>query len=1208
MATTSANTHDIRKELDKRILVLDGALGTQIQSLNIDESIFDPLRKNSSISLKGCNDLLNICAPELIEKIHLSYLEAGADIIETNTFNANAVSLREYDMSDLAKEINKAGVSIARKALEKSGRKGWVAGSVGPTNLSLSLSLNSASTAETDKLINELEDAYFEQISALLESGADIILIETVFDTLNAKTALRALKRAEDTTGRKRPVMLSATLTESGRTLSGQTIEAFAVSVAHASPLSIGLNCGFGAEALIPFLDRIQNLPFAISIYPNAGLPDASGNYSESPEMMAHHLSDLIDGKKVNIIGGCCGSTPLHIKEISEAVKNKTPRRIPHSDGKLRLAGLESLTVGENFIKVGERCNVAGSRKFLRLVKERSWGEAVKIAEEQVSKGASIIDINMDDPLLNQKEDMKEFVSRISSEPDVAKVPFMIDSSHWEVITSTLKIIQGKPIVNSISLKEGEEEFLKKARHIHTCGAAMVVMAFDEKGQADSFERKIEICGRCYTLLVNAGIPASDIIFDPNILSVATGISDHDRYGIDFIRTVGWIKKNLRGSHVSGGLSNLSFSFRGNNIVREAMHSSFLEHAIREGMDMAIVNPATKLTTEGFRRDLAKAVEDVILNQGENSTDKLIELAESIKNEMSDKTKHVASETEIKPSVSEEEQLISAIVKGRTDGLESLLSTLTAKTGSATAVIDGPLMDGMNMVGRLFGEGRMFLPQVVKSAQTMQSAVGILTPEIEKEKQSSDRKNAGKMVIATVKGDVHDIGKNIVTVIMKCNGYEVIDLGVMVDKETIVERAMSEQADFIGLSGLITPSLGEMGEVARLMEEKGLEIPLFVGGAAASELYTALRLAPLYHGAVVYTKDAASLPGVAQSYLSSTSSAASINSLKQRQAEMRESASAGKEFLSLDEARNRKYIYDESLKVASPKKTGRFTYEIPVGEIRELINWRPFFAAWKLDASFASLADIKGCDHCKAQWLASIPQQERMKAAEAMQLFKEANRMLDNWESRGYGLKGRIVLSKSRSEGDDIIVETESGEVKIPTIRQHQAAGEGKRAALSDFVDFNGDHIGIFAVTTAGDIETAINQSEIQEFQRILAQSLADRLVEAGTEWLNRKEQMEFYDIPSESGAIGIRPAVGYPSLPDQSLIFILDQLLDYGDLGIELTENGAMKPSASVSGLMINYPKAKYFSVGSISEETKQDYAARRGLSMDELNKFFPR
>lgn len=1210
------SSKQLRQELSERILVLDGALGTQIQKTNIPDSAFASFEGKNTVNLKSCNDLLNLCAPESIEKIHLSYLEAGADIIETNTFNANAVSLKEYSLENYVTEINKAGVEIAREAIRKSGRNAWIAGSIGPTNISLSiLQSNGDLTSQSKSERDILEDAYYEQITALIEAGADIILIETVFDTLNAKTAISALIRAREKTGVDIPVMISATLTENGRTLSGQTIEAFVISVSHCNPISIGVNCGFGAEALLPFIDRIQDIPFAISVYPNAGLPNPAGEYDESAETMLSKLLPAIKEKKINIVGGCCGTTPKHIRALSEAVNGIPPRKIPEADDKLRLAGLEALTIGNRFVKVGERCNVAGSRKFLRLIKERNFSEAIKIAEEQVKAGAEILDINMDDPLLNPCKDMTEFISLISSETEIARIPFMIDTSEWEVAKEALKRIQGKPVVNSISLKEGENEFIRKAKYIHSAGAAMVVMAFDEISQADTFERKVEICKRAYNLLISAGIPTQDIIFDPNILAIATGIDSHRNYGVDFIKATKWIKENLRGVHISGGLSNLSFSFRGNNPVREAMHIVFLEEAIPAGMDMAIINPAAKTSSAGMDEKLHEAVENVVMNLTEDATERLIEISEEMKNNQL-KKEYVSAEKNIQKPEKADEKLQLSIIKGRQEGLEDLLTECLDEYGSALNIIDGPLMSGMNEVGRLFGEGLMFLPQVVKSAQTMQKAVEILTPRIESEKAESDKRKAGKMIIATVKGDVHDIGKNIVAIIMRCNGFDVTDLGVMVEKETIISKAIEEKADFIGLSGLITPSLAEMGNVATAMENSGLKIPLFVGGAAASELHTALRIAPLYSGNVVYTKDAASLPGVVQKFLSDSTKEEAEESLKNLQESLRDSYKNKTKFLSPEQARLKRRPFNSSSKVPKPEYPGEHTFEISISEIRELINWRSFFGVWKLDAEFASIAEVKGCDHCKAQWLASIPEKSRCKGSEAMQLFKEANRLLDLWEKRNFYLTGRLALQKVHSEGDDLIVEADNSDetIRIPLLRQHTATDMDFCLSLSDYFDTENDNTGFFVVTIGGMINNFIKEAEKESdtFYSLLAQSVADRLVEAAAEWLHRKTARELWgyakDKENNGQHVGIRPAVGYPSLPDQSLIFIFDKILKYSDLGIEITENGALSPSSTVSGMILGNRDARYFSIGDISEEMRLDYSKRRGMELETINKFLPK
>lgn len=1178
----------------ERVVILDGAMGTMIQRLGLGEEDFHPADMPAAAGrvLKGCNDVLCVARPELIEDIHSQYIAAGADIIETNSFNANRFSLADYGLAGEVGRINRAAAAVARRAADKAQRQVWVAGSVGPTGKSLSMTrqLDGEGAVTWD----EMEEAYFEQIDALAEGGVDLLLIETVFDTLNAKAAIHAAERVMVRRGVRLPVIVSATLTESGRTLSGQTVDAFAASIAHAEPLAVGLNCGFGPDKMARRAEELAKWPWPVSVHPNAGLPDELGRYSASPADMAAEMGRMMARGLINIAGGCCGTTPEHIAAIAAAAAGMKPRRVPEPDGVLHLAGLEELRCGR-FVTVGERCNVAGSRKFLKLIAAGDTAEALTIAARQIEKGAEVIDINMDDAMLDAAECMTRFIDLTGAEPQIARVPVMIDSSDWRVITEALKRVQGKPVVNSISLKEGEEEFVRRALHIRSMGGAMVVMAFDEQGQADSFERKTEVCGRAYKLLTGAGIPPTEIIFDPNVLAVATGIADHDRYGLDFIRATGWIRSNLPGASVSGGVSNLSFSFRGNNYVREALHAIFLQLCEAEGMNMAIVNPATRLNPDEIPAELREAITDVLLCRTPDATDRLVEIAGHY---MAEKKKAAApAPTTAEPQSEDAAARIERlVVAGSETGLEEALME-QMKAGGAFAVVEGPLMAGMNRVGELFGDGRMFLPQVVKSARTMQRAVAILTPYIEAEKSARKASPEGEMVIATVKGDVHDIGKNIVDVVMNCNGFGMKDLGVMVPPERIVDTAMESGARFVGLSGLITPSLGEMCAVARLMEERGLTIPLFVGGAAASELHTAVKIAPCYSGPVVYTRDAASLPGEARRFGNPATRPEAESRLRERQRELRERHSAP-ELMSAEEAYGRRHIFDKSLMAPAPATVGEITAEVGVGELLPYINWRGFFTAWGLDASLASIASVEGCDHCRAQWLAATPEKQRLKAAEAMQLFKEAKRALARLESEGATVRTRVVLLPARSvDGRAIEITAEDGStVTIPTPRQRHRADDGKeRLSLADFISPDGDdHVGLFAVTCAGIITRRIEElrEANDEYGALLLQTLADRLAEAATEWLHRRVRLTDWGYSDESAERplaalldgsypGIRPAIGYPSLPEQKLVFEADRLLRYNELGISLTENGAMAPASSTTGLIIAYGGARYFMIG---------------------------
>ncbi len=909
----------MRQQIKERILVLDGAMGTMIQQYNLTESDFRGERfREIQGQLKGNNDLLCLTRPDVIEEIHRRYLEAGADIIETNTFNATRVSMADYHMQDYCREINLEAARLARRLADEYTQKNpekprFVAGSVGPTNKTCSMSPDVNNPAFRALTYDELLEAYCEQMEALIEGGVDAILIETIFDTLNAKVAIQAAELSMQKMGRKLPLMLSVTVSDiAGRTLSGQTLDAFLASVQHAELFSVGLNCSFGARQLKPFLEQLaKRAPYYISAYPNAGLPNSLGQYDQSPEEMAAEVKEYIDEGLVNIIGGCCGTTEEYIARYQELIKDAKPHTPAPKPESLWLSGLELLEVTPeiNFVNVGERCNVAGSRKFLRLINEKKYEEALSIARQQVEDGALVLDINMDDGLLDAVEEMTTFLNLIASEPEIARVPLMIDSSKWEVVLAGLKCVQGKCIVNSISLKEGEDIFIEHARTIRRYGAAVIVMAFDEKGQADTFARKIEVCERAYRILTEkVGFAPQDIIFDPNVLAVATGIEEHNNYAVDFIQATGWIRKHLPGAHISGGVSNLSFSFRGNNYIREAMHAVFLYHAIREGMDMGIVNPATSVLYTDIPADVLERIEDVVLNRRPDAAERLIETAERLKAEKENKDTSAAAVNHLKwrEGTTVEERLQYALVKGLGDFLEEDLQEALSRYPNAVSIIEGPLMAGMNHVGDLFGAGKMFLPQVVKTARTMKKAVAILQPYIEAGKQEGAR-SAGKILVATVKGDVHDIGKNIVSVVMACNGYEVIDLGVMVPAEQIVETAIREKVDIVGLSGLITPSLEEMVHVVSEMERAGLDIPVLIGGATTSKLHTALKIAPAYHAPVVYMRDASQNASVMAKLLSPEQCPAFVEELQNEYRELCEKS--GKKVVktvSLEEAQKNK--------------------------------------------------------------------------------------------------------------------------------------------------------------------------------------------------------------------------------------------------------------------------------------------------------------
>lgn len=1204
---------------DKHILILDGAFGTMVQALELSENDFRGERfAGSSVNLRGCNDILCLTRPQAVAGIHRQYLEAGADIIETNTFNANAISLADYALADYAAEINTAAARIAREQAdacrEASGRQAFVAGSIGPTNKSLTMAVTLNDPIDWDTMT----DAYISQISALVNGGVDLLIIETIFDTLNAKAAVYAAHTVFETTGVELPVILSATLTEGGRTLSGQSLEAFVATVAHARPYAVGLNCGFGIEGMVKHIATLQPLVGRVSVYANAGLPDKLGRYTETPAMMVEALTPLLKSRQINIVGGCCGTTPEHIRAIARAAADYSPREYRQPPQELILAGLDTLpaTPATNFVNVGERCNVAGSRKFLRLIKEDNYDEALEIARVQVEKGAQIIDVNMDDALLDAPRCISRFIRLTQVDPDIAKAPLMVDSSDREVILAGLKRIQGKPIVNSISLKGGEEAFINDARIIRRFGAAMVVMAFDEDGQATSLERKIEICARSYRLLTErAGIPPHDIIFDPNILSIATGIPEHNRYGLDFIEATRWIKANLPGAKVSGGLSNLSFSFRGNNIVREAMHAIFLSHAIPAGMDMAIVNAASLPSPEDIPQRLARLVDDVILDKDPHAADRLVEEAQLIlnrKNEDNTAAKSSAGSAPLSPSGA----LTDAVARGMTGALDHLVNVAMHDIGSAVGVINGPLMDAMNLVGERFGQGKIFLPQVVKSASAMKVAVDFLTPAIEAERADGDGDDAArpKMVIATVKGDVHDIGKNIVSVIMRCNGFDVIDLGVMVPAGTIVQRAVSEGADIVGLSGLITPSLEEMCNVARLMERRGLTIPLFIGGATTSDLHTALRIAPLYSAPVVHTRDAAQMPGRVREFIDDSLRSDAEHRLRDEQERLRISAEAPRRLLALADARAIKpTLYKDRPAI----KPSRHIYEWDIATLRPLVNWRAFLAAWKLDASLA-YATI-GHDNCGCN-ADSLHSSRQDKAIEARRLLNDAEEALNALAVKGMRVKAVVDCHPAASnDNDEIIITTPSATIMLPTLRQQQNEGGKPRLALADFINPVGngmtDHIGLFAVSTGTKMQQLIDSIAARdEYKGLIYRTVADRLAEAATEATHRSALHDWaynkapLDLTSPTVDLhSIRPAVGYPSLPDQSLVFLLDKILDFSNVDMYPTESGALNPGASTAGLIILNPESRYFVLGKIGDDQRTDYLSRHPLQRHDQARFLP-
>ncbi len=1213
--------------LNNRIAILDGAMGTMIQQYGLTETDFRGTRfADCKVAQRGNNDILCLTRRDIITTIHEAYLDAGADIIETNSFNANRISMNDYDMCEYVSEINRTAARIAREVADKYTqmtplKPRFVAGSVGPTNKTCSMSPDVNNPAYRAVTFDEMEMAYYEQMVALIEGGVDLLLIETIFDTLNTKAALIAAEKAMQTTGQKIPIMLSVTLSEGGRTLSGQTLEAFIASIQHFPILTVGLNCSFGARDMKAYLKQLAQIaPYYISAYPNAGLPNRFGQYDETPEMMASQLQEYVNEGLVNIIGGCCGTTPAHIAAISRIADKALPHYPITRRECLTLSGLEALQIvpENNFINIGERCNVAGSRKFLRLISEKKYNEALDIARKQVDDGAQIIDINMDDAMLDAENEMVTFLNLIASEPDICRVPIMIDSSKWNVIESGLKCVQGKGVVNSISLKEGEEKFIAHAKYIHSMGAAMVIMAFDEEGQADTFERKTAICSRAYDLLTNNGISPNDIIFDPNVLALATGIDAHAYYGIDFIRATAWIKENLPGAKVSGGISNLSFSFRGNNYIREAMHAVFLYHAINAGMDMAIVNPSAKVTYTDIPEKLLICIEDVIFNRRTDATDRLIEIAEQIKGE---NTQTQEVKVDIRDTMTLDERLQYALLKGVSDRLEHDLQEALSLYGDAVSIIEGPLMTGMDKVGKLFGEGKMFLPQVVKTARTMKQAVAILKPYIESQNKNSN--SAGKFVLATVKGDVHDIGKNIVSVVLACNNYDIIDLGVMVPTETIIETALREKADIIAVSGLITPSLDEMCRIADAMESAGMKIPLMVGGATTSKLHTAVKIAPRYSGPVIHTRDAAQMPIIAARWLNQNMRKALIDEIHTEQNILRQSLESTTSLVDFSTANNSRLMIDwKSYRPTCPIEKGKVHgQKISIQDICAYINWKYFLHTWKMTGS--NHPNHCDCISRKNTYTSVYPDStETSRTDETQKLLDDAHRMLHEIvkQEKQYYLQARYGIFSANSQGNNIVLHNDE-DIIIPCLRQQQAKENGEYLALSDFVmpesEERTDYVGTFVISVCKAFTAEIERynSLGDTYNALLLQSLCDRLVEAAGEWLHYQIRTRYWGYsPMEKAHIpsllaqhyqGIRPAVGYPSLPDQSLVFDMNRLLDFAQIDISVTENGAMYPNATITGLYIAHPQSTYFHIGSIDDEQRNQYCKYRGFSHEECLKW---
>lgn len=1212
---------DIRKELEKRILVIDGAMGTMIQRYKLAEADYRGERfAQWPHDVKGNNDLLVLTQPQIILDIHREYLDAGADIIETNTFNAQKISLADYHMQSLAYEMNYEAAKIARQAADEytakdPARPRFVAGAMGPTNRTASLSPDVNDPGFRGVTFDELVEAYVEQALGLLDGGCDLFLIETIFDTLNAKAALFAVQSLAETTGKKLPVMVSGTITDaSGRTLSGQTTEAFLNSVSHIDLLSVGLNCALGAEQMRPFLEELASKsPFYVSCYPNAGLPNQFGEYDQTPESMGAQMAGFMRDHFVNIVGGCCGTTPAHIRRIAEIARGERPRNVPFREPYLRLSGLEPVTLRpeSNFMNVGERTNVTGSKKFARLITENKYDEALAIARDQVEGGAQVIDVNMDEGMLDSEAAMVRFLNLVAAEPDIARVPVMIDSSKFNVIESGLKCVQGKAIVNSISLKEGEAEFKRQASLIRKYGAAVIVMAFDEQGQADTLQRRIDICKRAYTILVNeVKFPPQDIIFDPNIFPVATGMDEHRRNALDFFLATKWIKENLPHAKVSGGVSNVSFSFRGNDIVREAIHSAFLYHGIRHGMDMGIVNPGQLQIYDEIPKELLELVEDVLLDRRADATERLIAHAETLKGGTSRKTEK--DDAWRKGTV--QERITHALVKGIVDHIDEDVEEARRLFPKSLQVIEGPLMDGMNVVGDLFGAGKMFLPQVVKSARVMKKAVAFLTPYLEAEKVSGSGKSAGKILLATVKGDVHDIGKNIVGVVLACNNYEIIDLGVMVPAEKILETAEKEKVDVIGLSGLITPSLDEMVHVAKEMERRGMSLPLMIGGATTSRVHTAVKIAPNYSKPVIHVNDASRSVPVVSALISDELRKQLIRDTEADYERIRvqnKRAHDPGKFVSLAEARKNKFRIDwAKTKFTAPAFTGTKVFsDYPIEELVPYIDWTPFFHSWEMKGSYPKILD------------------DPERGAEAKKLFADAQQMLAKIVSEKW-LQAKAVIGfwPANTSGDDEMKlfadENRSKAIaSFQAIRQQTKKPEGQaNIALSDFLAPEGhaDYIGGFAVCAGYGVDEKVKEFEKNhdDYSAILLKALADRLAEAFAERMHERVRKEFWgyakdehytndELIKESYA-GIRPAPGYPAQPDHTEKSVLFGLLDAEkQIGLALTESLAMYPTAAVSGLYFAHPEAQYFGVGKINREQVEDYARRKGFEIETAEKW---
>ncbi|MBW3118722.1 methionine synthase [Providencia rettgeri] len=1215
----SAKVNQLEQELKKRILVLDGAMGTMIQQHKLSEAQFRGERfADWPSDLKGNNDLLVLTQPDIIRDIHSQYFEAGADIVETNTFNSTSIAMADYKMESLSAEINEVAARLARECADEWTRKTpdqprYVAGVLGPTNRTASISPDVNDPAYRNITFDQLVEAYRESTRYLVKGGVDLIMIETIFDTLNAKAAIFAVETELEALGVSLPIMISGTITDaSGRTLSGQTTEAFYNSLRHAQPISFGLNCALGPDELRQYIAELSRIAECyVSAHPNAGLPNAFGEYDLDAQNMAEQIHEWATAGFLNIVGGCCGTTPLHIKKMAEAVKGITPRQLPSLPVECRLSGLEPLNIGEKslFVNVGERTNVTGSAKFKRLIKEENYQEALDVARQQVENGAQIIDINMDEGMLDSHAAMVRFLNLIAGEPDIARVPIMIDSSKWEVIEAGLKCIQGKGIVNSISMKEGVEAFIEHAKLLRKYGAAVVVMAFDEVGQADTRERKIEICRRAYQILTEeVGFPPEDIIFDPNIFAVATGIEEHNNYAVDFIEVCKDIKAQLPHAMISGGVSNVSFSFRGNDPVREAIHAVFLYYAIRNGMDMGIVNAGQLAIYDDLPTELKDAVEDVILNRRDDSTERLLELAEKYRGAGAGEQQVQQAEWR---SWEVEKRLEYALVKGITEFIIEDTEETRQRASSPIEVIEGPLMNGMNVVGDLFGEGKMFLPQVVKSARVMKQAVAYLEPYIQELKQSGS--SAGKILLATVKGDVHDIGKNIVGVVLQCNNYEIIDLGVMVPCETILKTAREENVDIIGLSGLITPSLDEMVHVAKEMERQGFTLPLLIGGATTSKAHTAVKIEPNYSGPTTYVQNASRTVGVVAALLSATQKADFVARTRREYETVRQQHGRRRPKtppVALDVARANAVNIDwQHYQPPVPKFLGIQEVTASISTLRNYIDWTPFFMTWSLAGKYPRILE------------------DEVVGSEARNLLKDANNMLDKLDKENLLTpKGIFGLFPANRVGDDIEIYTDESRNHVQVmglnLRQQTLKTEFPNYCLSDFVapkdSGKADYIGAFAVTGGLEEDALADAYEQQhdDYNKIMVKALADRLAEAFAEYLHQQVRMQYWGYADDENLSneelirenyqGIRPAPGYPACPEHTEKAKIWQLLDVEtQIGMQLTSSYAMWPGASVSGWYFSHPESKYFAVAQLQKDQIEDYAKRKGMSVTELERW---